>query len=623
MLKALRVGYNQYYKDSLFEKHLKYVESNLSVIDEITVFAQYSHYGYWDLEGEKKNAELLKQRIKAYREIGVKSVGLNIQSTLGHIDEGWDLFPKAPFRYQVDHNGVTSKACICPADKGFLEYVEKLYSIYADTNADFIWMDDDLRPGRFGKGGSSCYCDTCIAEFNQEHGTNFNRTTLIKAVEDNNEIKALWEKRKDSLIMPIFRAIKSGIQKVNPKIKIGYMSSNVNAREHWITESDATKLRPGGGFYKDDCPLEVFEKHFATQHQISHYPDYISDIQYEHEAFNYQTMEKSQHLSELETTLALMAGCSGILYNDDVFYDRRQTTDMLIASAKKWDVLEKANKNCLPFGVYCPHGDLSRHLNEIGISVTAYPQNAVCAAAIGTDIKKMSDNEVRELLTLNLFTDGQGLEILNSRGFGEKLGGKVKAVYDNGMAERFLTHKINGDFADYYRDVFMNFTYIYGHDELAYEFETEMGAEIISNLETISHTPLSTSLYRIEKDGYRFAADGYLMRQSIKSAAKKEQLLNLFDWLSKEKLPIIIKKPVKVMPSVMKDENGGMNIMLTNASFDATGEFECIIRGEGEFHLLDNNGLPQPLPQTNENDETKITIDNISPWGYILITNKI
>ena len=113
------------------------------------------------------------------------------------------------------------------------------------------------------------------------------------------------------------------------------------------------------------------------------------------------------------------------------------------------------------------------------------------------------------------------------------------------------------------------------------------------------------------------------MRQSIKSAAKKEQLLNLFDWLSKEKLPIIIKKPVKVMPSVMKDENGGMNIMLTNASFDATGEFECIIRGEGEFHILDNNGLPQHLPHTKENGETKIPVDNISPWGYILITNKI
>ena len=47
------------------------------------------------------------------------------------------------------------------------------------------------------------------------------------------------------------------------------------------------------------------------------------------------------------------------------------------------------------------------------------------------------------------------------------------------------------------------------------------------------------------------------------------------DWLSDGKLPIIIKKPVKIMPAVMANDSGDMSIMLINASFDNTGSFEC------------------------------------------------
>ncbi len=43
MKKALRVGYNQYYTDAEFEKHLAYVTENLDVLDEIAMFTEFSH----------------------------------------------------------------------------------------------------------------------------------------------------------------------------------------------------------------------------------------------------------------------------------------------------------------------------------------------------------------------------------------------------------------------------------------------------------------------------------------------------------------------------------------------------------------------------------------------------
>lgn len=59
MLKALRVGYSRYYDDQIFDQHLAFVKHNLDVLDEITVFADFSHYGYWSPEYTAENVELL------------------------------------------------------------------------------------------------------------------------------------------------------------------------------------------------------------------------------------------------------------------------------------------------------------------------------------------------------------------------------------------------------------------------------------------------------------------------------------------------------------------------------------------------------------------------------------
>ena len=150
MKKALRIGYNQYFEDKAFEKHLAFIKENLSLIDELALFAECSHYGYRDLESEKQKVVVIEDRIKQYRAAGVKSVGINLLSTIGHLEEAWGVFPRAPFQYQVNESGVESKGCLCPANKDFLEHTAKRYALYAGIGADFIWMDDDIRPDNHG-----------------------------------------------------------------------------------------------------------------------------------------------------------------------------------------------------------------------------------------------------------------------------------------------------------------------------------------------------------------------------------------------------------------------------------------------------------------------------------------
>ena len=62
--------------------------------------------------------------------------------------------------------------------------------------------------------------------------------------------------------------------------------------------------------------------------------------------------------------------------------------------------------------------------------------------------------------------------------------------------------------------------------------------------------------------------------------------------------------------------------MLTNTSFDKTGTFECVVKNTKEFFIIDQNGDFQSVKQVQSNTESKIIIDNIDGWNYILLTNK-
>lgn len=618
MKKALRIGYYRYCSEDVFQEHLAYVKKNIAVIDEITLFAEFSHYGYWSLEYSANNAEILKDRIKRYREVGVKRVGINLLTTIGHGNEGWSVLPKADLQYLTFESGVETKGLLCFTNDEYLDYIAKRYALYAATGADFIWMDDDIR-SQYG-----CFCSKCIQRFNEIHHTDYSRSELVDLIKSDEAQMAQWKAFVDESIQKLLKTIEHAIHSENPAIEIGYMSIQPNAKRHWISASKASKGRPGGGYYDDRSPVELFRKAFDVQQQIAKYPDDIADIQYEYEAFNYQSLNRSIRFSELESTLALMSGCNGVLYNNDIFCDRQKLTDVLSASAKKWDILAHTNWRCKPAGVYCVSPSTAKQMNEIGIPVTAWLENAVAAVVLGVEWNMQTDEEIKLLLNKNVFTDGRGLEILTERGFSDNCGGKIKTIYDNGMAERFGAHYLNGVFQNHYRDVYMNFEYYVNNTGNAYTFEPSVKAEIVSNLETITQTELGCSMYVIaHKNGNRFAADGYLFPNSLCTEAKKEQLGNVIDWLSDNKLPVRTPNSVKIIPHVMSNADGDMNIMLTNASLDSTGIFQCVARSGKKFHILNADGELLPVEQTLSDDEAIITVPNISQWDYILLTNKV
>ena len=618
MKRVLRVGYPRYAGDYEFFRHIEFIKEYKNAFDEITLFTEFDHNGYREPSETLSTARILKKRIPVYRSLGFKSVGINILCTLGHLEEAYDSHEIAPFGYVVNRCGERSKSCICPSTKECLDYIRDRYSQFADCGADFIWIDDDVRLGNHGvvKQDDFCFCDGCISLFNSRYGTDFTRESIVSKW-DNNEIKEQYTDMQKDILKSLYEAIRSAIHSKNPDIKIGVMNDASHMDTGAIISSGAVMGRPGGGFYNDQRPTSVYDKNFRIHSSIPYYPECVTDIQYEFESFPFESFEKSAHMTSLETALAIMAGCNGSLYSMGWFYDRPELAESLRRFGKKWDTLAEKNSGFSYTGVYCPNFADVMYLIESGIPVTHRPENASCAFLLGDDWNILSDSEIDRILSMGVYTDGRGAEVLTSRGFGDRLGCKVKDKYDNGMCERFTDHSVNGEYKGFFRNIFMNFPYKFD----AYSLILEDGAEEVSRIETVTEKDMGSSLCLYETaSGDRICVDGYMMPNKMKSKHKHRQLIGIFDYLSRDRMPIEIDKDIKVIPTVSSNGMGDLNIMLTNASLDSTGDLICTVNTEKPLYLINDDGTLTMLDSDVENGRSKIKISNIKPWDYTLIT---
>lgn len=621
MKAALRIAYHRYFDDKIFEEHLELVRKNVDVIDEITMFVEFSHYGYWPVEQQAEHCKLLRKRIEQYRAVGVPSVGLNVLCTVGHLDENWDILPTTEMQHYVSEAGVESRACLCPSGEDYPDYIAARYRLYAGTGADFIWFDDDMRLGNHNKA-DYCYCPRCLEQFSRRRKTKYTRESLVAALKTDAALRADWRKFHESLYLRVMRTAEEAAHSVAPGVKMGLMTGNGNgsADPKWFRAGKSVMGRPGGGFYTECVPVDAIGKALETDAQVSRYPSGVRDIQYEFECFNYQRLAKSLRMKDLESVLSLAAGCGGVLYNDFCFDDRPELVDLIRARKPKWNAMtRRAGKYSA--GVYCPEISLGRSLVQIGIPVTSTTRGAVCACITRVGWEMLGKAEAKTILTtMGVLTDGAGLEWLHEAGLGDLCGGKVAKMFDNGRAERFTDHPINGAFGGYHRDVWMNF---FGAGR-AYELAPDEGAEILSRSETVTYLPGGVSLYLTQrKDGLCFAADGYLFPDALEDDHKRAQLIRLFDRLSGGRLPVVTEQPLKLAPFVRSAPDGGVTVLLVNAMLDDTGDFDTVIRTAGDApRMISEKGRLVKLPTEKVDGGYRVRLNSIEPWRYVILTNR-
>ena len=657
---SYRVWPLRYKKESEFQQLLEFLTEHKACIDEISLFTEYWHHGYYPLDQFQDLSNMLKDRVIRLKQHGFDQVGINMLDTIGHLDEAWDVLPALPFQKMVGHDGTVSRSVICPNDPSFQVYIQDKYKLIAEASPDFIWVDDDTRLFYHPSVFFACFCPICVSLFNRNYEVNYSKDALVDRLNDaeGGELRVQWVEHNTATITSLMRIIARAVYAVNDQIELGLMTTgkdwttyNGDRYDQWMGELEAVKGRPGSGFFEDPMPIQLVYKALGiVGRQAAAYPAHVTDIQYELESFPFQKLGKSIRAAMAESTASLLNGANGIIFDilkqeEGSLADYHDLMKRIKQYRPFWEALVSRAKDMHSVGFYpalssmyearrsvtdgkwfaFPGGDKINQpyaLSELGLPYT-FKEDRACGIVLhGTMPMGYTKAELIHMLSSGVLLDGKALEVLWEMGLGEYCGVAIAKTYDNGVLEQFTADVLNGGHSGEQRDGRLS----YSNDNAYVLQPLEAGVRVLSEL--ISYTAENLgSVFTIYENvlGGRVAVQGYMPWKHIHSSAKRWQLLSVCDWLSGGTLPVFIRQCVKVVPFVKVSADGKRGIIaLLNTSLDETGPLDIEVRfptaSVAHWHELTISGLNVQLEQgsqvRNEADKTILKIPTIQPWEF-------
>ena len=198
---------------------------------------------------------------------------LQFQATIGHGDKislTEDCSAKT-WRGWTGSTGVEAKACNCPRQSGFLDYVRSVASLYAAVKPAYVWIDDDLRfdnhsPATIGSR-PGCWCEQCIADFNALTGGKWTRKSLDAAVANDAALMKSWIGFSEDSVAEVARAIAEEFRRISPDTRMALQHGMVHTGTIMKvlsvlheTSGKSVGFRPGGGAYYDVNPNDQIIK---------------------------------------------------------------------------------------------------------------------------------------------------------------------------------------------------------------------------------------------------------------------------------------------------------------------------------------------------------------------------
>lgn len=651
---AWRVMVALYDTDASFTTFRQTLARYPDIIDEIAFFETATHHLYFPLEYQAERAALLGRRVAALKADGVPSVGINVLCTIGHIDEAWDYLPAMPFQPLVGHDGNTSRSCACPNSPEHRAYIREKYRLMAQAAPDFIWVDDDIRLHHHGVA-RGCFCPTCLDIWAARTGLVMDRPALVEALRQpaNGHLREQWVAQIQATLDMLLAEVRAAIIAVEPEMPIGLMTTGPgwgtysgSQYPRWFDALGATKTRPGGGFYIDDRPLDMVGKALECGRQLVGLPATVADRQYEIESFPYCVLGKSRQSLLNECTLALGMGMNGLAMNalgdfahGDMLQERLPLFEAVRGTRRYWDRLVQAGQGTQNVGLWpawntniaarqqVREGEdwfaNAGHINygctdqlaHIGLPLS--PNNSGDGAVlIGGMVPTFTDEELRRLLAGGVLMDSAAVDALYARGLGELTGVRIARRLDNGLNERWTDDALNGSYAGWTRSGRIEF---WGDargqgDELALLSDD---VHVLARLETFTGELLGPCVTAAENAlGGRVAVLGYAPWMHLGSTAKRAQLQALADWLSRDRLPVRILEPVKLVPLVRltADRTRGV-VVLLNATSDVLNEATLHLRTAAPpSELLLADGTVQPLSAVAIPNGWQITLTALPGW---------
>lgn len=642
-----------YFEESKWQSFLRLIDKYDDVADEVAFYIVDDRFPKLDPLSDKiKQAEICKERFKDLRKRGC-SVGINVWPSLNLYPVEKEYFPDMPRMIDIDGKPLQNVAC--PVSPEFLDFISKKYTIYAEAQPDFIWVDDDCRFTHMG-GRYPCFCDNCVRGF--QNGAFKSREELAEALAkpENRELRIAWSSYGAERLAKLCKTIRAAVDKVNPSIDIGLMTIGATHStfsgdyiKKCMTALRSKRGRPGHDVYSDAVPDKIMWKTLEVGRQVLEYPETTTEILWEEDSHPQGHLRKSFHTRQNEVSLALMAGCNGIAFNHAAMngcLDERlgREVDELHALRPRWEKFFEFSKDLNWAGMWPLHSwfmtakakpeyawlkenpwgtnsgyqcdiTLPEKIGPYGVALTTDSKNACATLLSRKTLTALDEEELKAVFSGNVYMDASALQGLEELGLEHLAGVKVEP---NRLPNEpcFMTgHEFNGEFAQHsYRGT----GGIVAHTLIPLDDKVEwLGyrAEVLDEGNRCYISKYENCL------GGKVIVNAYDAWEFPDSPNNIYQFSSIAKWFD---CPIVLRykksHSISRVQPYIRTNGQKAAVMLLNASFDTTNPFEIMVKGDmNKAVLLKADGSEIELQSHREGDRLCAQIPTINMWDIAFI----
>ena len=552
---------------------------------------------FWFSGGLRKTPEeaaSAAEKIAAFRPLCDEAdIRLSYQQgvTLGHgmanfgtAKPGEQAFPDDAWRLDADGKRIPY---LCPRSPFVLNYAHDFAkAILGTAKPDSYWLDDDLRLGTWKPQG--CFCDRCIAAFNEKTEGTWTRGELVKRLfskTPREPLRAQWGEFNAESLALYAAAVRAAADDLGSLCRLGYQAIWADATYNGPDYRPLLEalsgpshrpvgIRPGAGFYTEAEPRGMVAKCLSVTREAERSrtnngetPNpLVACVCYEQETYPRHVLHKSPGAIMTECALALASGCDSLsLY----WYDQAAPEPV-----EDYDRFVKTLAEARPY------------FERLAASTRRTRLGGV-ARFVGSAASETPDFDLRD-----------------SKDFDLACAGIPVTVAGPGASAWYLTEKSRREMTD------ADAALLSSCSSLIPPLDTRHSS-LVTRHSTGAPSPAAVDVSDIEK---------------YPLASRRTKLLDDLDAATGGLFPVRIDecRPLRILPRVRED--GRLDsVTICNLSIGGTDEIHVRVRRPVSRHVLMQNAkmaAPVPLPcapALQSAGETVVTLADIPGWQIVTL----
>lgn len=598
-------------------------------IEHVLLFsdAQQMVWNQLTLDEARREADTIHRAGLRLKNEGL-SLGINVTYNMPVSHDDHRLHNDYDY-WTVLQDGTCKFSTPCLLDPKLEVYLHDLYTILAQSQPDYIFVDDDHRYVELGAQGTwGCFCDLHLSLFGERTGYRWKRSELSDALNCDTHIRSEWIKFLGERLVYLAEIMKKAVHGVDPDIDVGIMVPSVHCLPvigHTITNIvNALKgerrplVRPCIGPYQDHNHRYIIPGLFYmeyTGHLLGDEALYIPEI----EMTPYTRFSKSMTVVHFQITQGVLNGMSNpalsvcgyvgdspglepafmdMLRDERAFFEGVMSIAPKRGSRKGIQQIWRFEAPCLsrhavktPTELFWPAFVWNDVLGNMGFPCT-YDESPIRLLA-GDSVRALDSNRIREILSGGVLLDAAAARALGEMGYADDTGCEVEGILHGHGAEECTDQ----EFCVPYVNTYIPLSGFIG-DSSVFRLKMLEGACSLSRITDHDRRELApgTVIFRNPLGG-RVAVIPYELGveaapQHMICYQRSAMLRKIFTWMNPSGIPLMIEQPSGFALQVWSDSERTL-ACITNTSYDYTDRvtLQLAISGlspNNAFYVADN-----------------------------------